>query len=203
MLHHRRRLYFIDRFQARVIFMQWGYLALFIAAQGGLVFAPLGKRLEEGGLVGPEQAATATLFLDLHKTFWPALAVILVIAAAHSVIVSHRLVGPLVRVRHVLRSLCAGERPRRVTFRTKDYLTEEAILLENLSHKLLEREERDAARWGEVRELIEGLEVAYRTDRRDVCGPILEELKRQCAGGSASTWVDAPADTESPSSIEA
>lgn len=183
--------------------MQWGYLALFIAAQGILVFAPLGKRLEEGGLVGPEQAATATLFLELHKTFWPALAIILLIAGVHSVFVSHRLVGPLVRVRHVLRSLCAGERPKHVAFRTKDYLTEEAVLLENLSHRLLEEEQRNATRWEETRELVEGLEVAFGTDRLDVCTPIIEELKRKCAGAPSPAWTDATADSESNSSVEA
>lgn len=170
--------------------MQWAYLALFICAQGFLVFRPLTKRLDEGGLVGGEQVATARLFLELHQSFWPALFVILVIAAAHSVFVSHRLVGPLVRIRHVLRALRDGERPDKVAFRTKDYLTEEASLLEDLSHTLREQEDADRAHWSEVKELVLGLEVAMESERLDVCGAIVVQLKKECE--SASVRAESP-----------
>ena len=189
MLDRRRRRYLIDRFQGRIILMQITYLVVFLFVQALLVFGPLTRKLEEGGMVGREQLATATLFLEIHKTFWPVLIVLLLVAAVHSTIVSHRLVGPLVRVRHVLRALRDGERPKRVKFRDKDYLTEEASLLEELSGALRSKEQAEAERWDRVREWSVELEAAVRNERFEQCGGLIAQIRTAC-GEPTSTDAD-------------
>ena len=184
MFDRRRRRYLVDRFQARIVLMQWAYLAVFVIAQGFLVFRPLAQKLKTDGVVGAEQAATASLFLELHQTFWPALFLILFIAGVHFVLVSHRLVGPLVRIRSVLGALRDGERPKTVKLRDKDYLTDEAKLLEELSASLRQKEDAAGESWESVQEVVDDLQVAAENERWDLVTPLLRRLE-EIAGENA------------------
>lgn len=102
-----------------------------------LVFAPSMLGLLAGGTVESLEPA-ATEFLILHRRIWPAVVVVLFGMFAYTIVVSHRIAGPVYRINEVLRKMIRGEFPARVTFRKGDYFQETADLLETLSKTLSE-----------------------------------------------------------------
>lgn len=103
-----------------------------------LVFAPSMFGLLTGETLESLEPA-ATEFLILHHRIWPAVVIVLVGMFAYTIVLSHRIAGPVYRINDVLRKMIGREFPGTVTFRTGDYFQETAKLLETLSKTLVER----------------------------------------------------------------
>jgi len=103
-----------------------GYLCAFSMIVTVLFLAPL--ILELGSLVGPtiEKQQAAVQLLYLHARILPTFVVALAVFAVHGLFFSHRIAGPLYRFKQIFRSVAAGEVPRGVHLRDKDYLRPEA-----------------------------------------------------------------------------
>ena len=102
---YRRRRILIDAFQYRLLLANLVYSGTIV-----LVFA----------LVEP------------YARLWPALFIVLVLLAFHSVLLTHRIAGPLYRFRSVLRAVAEGDLSVLVRIRPTDYLTREADLLNEM-----------------------------------------------------------------------
>jgi len=100
-----------------------------------LVFAPSMLGLLAGETIESLEPA-ANEFLILHHRIWPAVVVVLLGMFAYTIVVSHRIAGPVYRINDVLRKMIGGEFPDRVTFRKGDYFLETAELLQALSNML-------------------------------------------------------------------
>lgn len=133
---NRRKPRLVDsRFQ---LGLAWRLLLVFLLFfLGGivLVFAPSMIALFTGESLEALEPAAAE-FLVLHKRVWPAVLFVLVGLAGYTLLVSHRIAGPVYRINDVLRKMLDGEFPRKVTFRRGDYFGETAELLERLARKL-------------------------------------------------------------------
>ena len=55
-----------------------------------------------------EKTAAARVLLELHKSVWPALGLVVVILGAASIYVTHRIAGPVFRFKRDLLEVCAG-----------------------------------------------------------------------------------------------
>jgi hypothetical protein len=133
---NRRRSRLVDsRFQ---LGLAWRMLLVFLLFFFGgvvLVFAPSMIALFTGeSLEALEPAAVE--FLVLHKRVWPAVLFVLVGLAVYTVLLSHRIAGPVYRINSVLRKMLDGEFPPTIAFRRGDYFGDTAQLLERLSRKL-------------------------------------------------------------------
>ncbi len=120
----RRRKFLIRPwYQLRIA----GTIFLFIAAYslllGFLIFYPLHQEL--GMAASPEDRLwVARQVLELHKRFWPSVLVVAVLVAAHSIFVTHRIVGPTQRIRCVLEALTLGQYETQIHLRRSDRLKE-------------------------------------------------------------------------------
>ncbi len=113
-----------------LVFLLFFFLGIF------LVFAPSMVGLFTGESLETLEPA-ANEFLILHQRIWPAVVIVLLGMFAYTIVVSHRIAGPIYRINDVLRSMIRGELPHTVTFRKGDYFQETAELLQTLADTLV------------------------------------------------------------------
>jgi hypothetical protein len=138
-----RRKYLICGFQYRLVAGSFLYMVAIVLIFLAAVFRPLIGTLEHGGA----QSEAARLLLAFNETVWVALPIMLAICATHSVLLSHRVAGPLHRFKREFRTLGRGDFSRRVSIRASDYLTEEVEAMGVASRvRDIRTEHREAAK---------------------------------------------------------
>jgi hypothetical protein len=99
-----------------------GYVVLFFLVVSLALFTPLMVHLAYEDFHSNEALHSANLLLYLHKHFWPAALLALVIIVFHSLRVSHRIAGPLYRFNAIFATLQQGILPKPAHLRHGDYL---------------------------------------------------------------------------------
>ena len=122
----------IDGLQYRLLGINLLYFLTVLLILAAFLFTPLVLQLRDGTtLSAVAQQEVASQFLTLHKRIWPALLITLGLLSVHSILVSHRIAGPLYQFRRILEALRDGDLTVRATIRSNDYLgKEEAIINE-------------------------------------------------------------------------
>jgi len=124
----RRRRFIVPGFQSRFIATQlvWWAVGLFVFAAALLIPAAAALQVSE-----PDRRQhAAETFLLLHQYLWPALALLFTVATAVTVHMSHRIAGPLYRLRRVCEQVGSGDLTVHARVRQGDYLVEEAAAFE-------------------------------------------------------------------------
>lgn len=121
----RRRQLLVDSFQTRLLVVTLAYLGVALITFAAALFVPLMLELDSNSTSWDQKMLASSQFLALHARLWPAMAVLFVLVAAHVIVVSHRVAGPLYQFRKVFRAVTQGELGRRVAIRKNDYLTKE------------------------------------------------------------------------------
>ncbi len=117
-----RRQFIVDRrFQYEMMIRAGVYAVGGMAILCVGIFYPLIRDL----LSGKENVDASTAMLYLHEHFWPVAVLCLVLALLTSVHITHRIAGPLYRIKRQLERLGKGEIPAETTTRKRDYLKEE------------------------------------------------------------------------------
>lgn len=158
-----RRRIFISDLQYRLLVVNLLYFCAIVLIFAAVVFLPLMVQLRSGSMASPAEAEqVATEFLFLHARLWPALLLVLGLLALHSVIVSHRLAGPLYRFRRVLETVAEGDLSVRAKIRRNDYLTNEVAVINEMIEALAKRiaciEEQSTAMRAAVNDLMRARE---------------------------------------------
>ena len=137
-------------------FIYFGVILMTFAAA---LFLPTMVELSDAASSWDQKQRASTQFLTLHARLWPAVLVLFTLLAVHSVVVSHRIAGPLYKFCKVFRSVAEGDLSMRVAIRKNDYLTKEVddinrmitVLRERIDH--YSRVSRNATQaFGELRE---------------------------------------------------
>ena len=128
---YKRRQILVDRFQYRLVLINLLYFLTILLIFSAALFLPLIIQLESSTPLS-EQEAVAIQFLALHARVWPALLLAFLLLAIHSIIVSHRIAGPLLRFRNTFRAIGTGDLSMRETIRKHDYLGHEADILNEM-----------------------------------------------------------------------
>ena len=118
-MREERQKVWIHAFQTRIFIRVCAYGLVCLVTLWNLLFVC--RLLLEGPGDLPEQ------YVRFMKEYYPPLLIFLLllpVAAWDAVKVSHRVVGPLVRIRHGLQQLAAGQPVQPVRFREGDYLLE-------------------------------------------------------------------------------
>jgi len=144
----RRRHFLVGGLQYRMLALSLGHLVVFAVLVSVALFAPLMIQLENPGLEPEVQRRIATEFLYLHSRFWPTLGLIFLCLGCHSVLVTHRIAGPLIGFRRVLASVGVGDLSVRARMRRHDYLAQEEAAINAMIGGLRERMERVQEEYG-------------------------------------------------------
>jgi len=146
-------------------------VALSAAAIGPTVVALL--RYPESFAATPQRAVTAaTELFFFEERLWPLAIVLIILFGLHSIYMSHRVYGPLVRVRAEADRVAEGDLSRRVVFRRGDQLSD----LEDAMNDMIEATD--------VR--VAAVQRAART-----CSARLRRLHESQFTGSPATRLDA------------
>ena len=107
---YRRRRIVVDGLQYRLLAINLLYFLVILLILAAFLFTPLVLKLRDGTtlLSAAEQQEVASQFLTLHKRIWPALLITFGLLSVHSILVSHRIAGPLYQFRRILKGLRDG-----------------------------------------------------------------------------------------------
>jgi hypothetical protein len=119
MSDEQRTKIWVHSFQTRLTLRICAYLGIFLLVLFNLVFS---WRLWQEGPGNPVEQLGR--MLRDYLPFWICLAVLVPVIAWDAIRFTHRLVGPLVRIRQTVQDLAKGEAVRPIKLRDNDYLTE-------------------------------------------------------------------------------
>ena len=126
----RRRNFFVNRkLQSWMLRLALLYVLSFATVISVSLFLPLILSLFSAEASSEEAAASAVQFLYLHSHFWPAAILALLAIGFHSIFSSHKIAGPLYRMKLNLESLKQGTIPEPIRLRRGDALQDEIKLL--------------------------------------------------------------------------
>ena len=136
----RRKIVLQPAYQIRVAVTILMFVVAYSLLLGFLIFYPLFEQFN--AMASPqEQVWIAREVIDLHKRFWPSVAVVGILVAFQSIFVTHRLVGPAFHIQRILGEFAAGRYATRVVLRRRDRLKELEAAVNALGEVLFQREE--------------------------------------------------------------
>ena len=139
---YKRSKLVIDNLQYRLLIVGIIYFSIVVIIFACGVFVPVIIQLEKAGISSREVQSAAHQFLVLHERVWPPLGFAFVLLVVHSVLVSHRIAGPLFRIRAVLESVGGGDLSGKITLRKNDYLKTDADTVNTMIDSLREKIDR-------------------------------------------------------------
>lgn len=117
-------------------------IAIFLST--GSIFLPsiLGMMTETRAekLIVPAQE-----FLILHKRIWPMILIFIIGIVVYTILLTHRIVGPIYRLNRELRNMIEGKYSENIALRKKDFFKETASLVEELARTLHEKQGRSSS----------------------------------------------------------
>jgi methyl-accepting chemotaxis protein len=118
----KRRKYFIDRqFQTKYIILTILMLVIYTFLFVVILMFPYIVPLSFDAPL-EEQAEAARMLLTLHKSIWPALGAVILIMSSVSILVTHKIAGPVYRFKKVLAEISGGNLDISIKLRDKDDL---------------------------------------------------------------------------------
>jgi methyl-accepting chemotaxis protein len=129
---HRRRRFLILNFQYQLLAVSVLYFLSILLIFVGILFIPSMIQLGSSPLSGKEALEAANQFLSLHSSVWPGILVVFVLLIIHSILVSHRIAGPLYRFRTFFSDIANGQLGKQVRIRKNDYLQEDAQMINEM-----------------------------------------------------------------------
>lgn len=118
----QRRKLLLDPLQLRLLVVELLHVGFLLLALAAAIFGPLILELLAGSSTLSQRELAADQFLALHSRLWLAVPIVVVMIILHAMIVSHRIVGPLYRMRQLQRKLQRGDLSVRARLRRNDYL---------------------------------------------------------------------------------
>jgi methyl-accepting chemotaxis protein len=153
----KRKRILIESLQYRLLAIHFIYFIVILLIFAGTLFLPIILELRSGTLSVIEQGEVAGIFLSLHARVWPAMLVVFILLALHSVLISHRIAGPLYRFRNIFKTVAEGDLSVRANLRKADYLGKESDSLNEMIAGLRTKFAGIQKHSAEVREAILGL----------------------------------------------
>ena len=135
MLKLTKKKYFIEkRLQTKYALLTIILLLIYSLIFAFILFVPYIFELETGAGL-EEKAAAARMLLELHKTVWPAIGLVITILGCASIYLTNRFAGPVYRFKRDLSEVCAGNLDISFKLRRRDDLKD---LAESLNKVIAE-----------------------------------------------------------------
>lgn len=132
----KRRRLLVDRFQYRLIGISMIHFGLVLAVFLLAMLLPLMLKLDDPSTTYLERQRAADVILFFNEQLWLPLAAMFLLLTVHSLLVSHRIAGPLYRFRTVFKAVAEGDLSMRATIRKHDYLHAHARALNEMIEAL-------------------------------------------------------------------
>jgi methyl-accepting chemotaxis protein len=163
----RRRQYIVDSFQRRLVVINLVYFFTIVLAFIGVLLVPVLLELSDATLGWERQQEAANQFLSIHTRLWPAVLILFLLLSVHSILVSHRIAGPLYRFRRIFDDVQKGDLSTRVVLRQGDYLTKEAEGINAMLSSLSNRFERIQATCEELQSSIAEIRKTFPLEEKE------------------------------------
>jgi methyl-accepting chemotaxis protein len=179
-INHRRIL--VDSFQVRIVGVAVLHFLLVILIFSVALFAPSIMVLKTGAISLPHVQNAAHEFLILNTRVWAPLIGAFMLLVLHNLLVTHRIAGPLFRLRRYLEAVGGGDLSAPIRFRKGDYLQKEAEVASRMVASL-------RTRISAVEDRLDRLNEAWMDVRTSLGDDIADELERkldaldECFGG--------------------
>jgi len=121
-----RKQFVVDTIQYRLLGVSLLYFVAVILVFTGVLFIPLMIEMSRDSLSSPVVREAAQKFLVLHTRIWSPVLILIGLLVIHNIIISHRIAGPLLRIRSELKKIGDGNLFVQVKLRKNDYLDKEA-----------------------------------------------------------------------------
>ena len=136
----RRRFSVVNRsLQYRFLAMVLSYCIITAAFLAAFLFMPDINDMNNEDLSIEVRAAAAKRIFTLHSRVWPTVIALVCILNIHSFRAFHRVAGPLYRFRWAFAKIVKGDLNFRVKLRSKDYLVQEADMVNEMIEVLAEK----------------------------------------------------------------
>ncbi|MCZ6765438.1 MAG: hypothetical protein O7D32_00760, partial [bacterium] len=126
----------INPFQYRLVALHLLQFGAVVAIMLAALYIPLIMEFDRSGLSVHQKAALTNRFLELNSLLFPAMWILAGFVGAYSIVISHRIAGPIFRIRTVLQNLATGNLSGNLKLRDKDYLIKEAEVVNVLIDSL-------------------------------------------------------------------
>jgi methyl-accepting chemotaxis protein len=170
---YRRRL-IVGKFPNRFSGTNVNFFLLLFLVFGAVLFGPLMISMEsdhEAAVLSQGQAAT--YFLQLQKVVWPAVVILFGLLFVATVIFTHRIAGPLYRLRNVLKVVGEGNLTVRASIRKYDYLHQEVDCINEMIDSLRTKVRDIEAQYREAQaSMLELNSAAQNSDAQDTARQI-------------------------------
>lgn len=174
----RRNKVLVGRLQCRFVGFLLGYFVLLMTTLVGVLVIPpaIDLSLHENDFSIASSAATQLLYL--HNRLWPAMVAILVLFLVHAVLFSHRVAGPLVRLRRIFREIGHGDLSQTIRIRKRDHLHLEVEAINGMVGDLRTLVGEVRAAEGDARAAAARLESVTGSGRSDDLAELVFALDR-------------------------
>lgn len=178
----RKKIMVKPAYQARLAFNFFIAIIVYSAILGVVIFYPLYQEMSMAS-TPEEQSLISSVVLYLHKSFWPGLILVALLAAMQSIFSSHRLVGPMFRFEKMVQELISGNYSLRIKIRKRDQFKEMEGYLNRLAENLEAAKTRDDQFYHDARIKIETIKAmleaegaAYPSDVKRLAQDLIYEL---------------------------
>jgi methyl-accepting chemotaxis protein len=133
----KRRIYYIEKkFQTKYILLTIFLLLTYTFAFTIIIFSPYIFTLYFDFYSLSEKAEAAKTLLILHNTVWPGIAGIILLFGALSIFITHKIAGPLYRLKKTISEITKGNLDVKVRLRKRDDLKDLAEHVNMLADEL-------------------------------------------------------------------
>ncbi len=136
MRHNRRSTYLLkNKIQVKYALLTVALLLIYTIVLLAAVFVPQMWLLASESRPFPERVEAANAFLLIHSYLWPILAVVVILFGGVTILVTHRLAGPLFVIHRMISRLLEGDLSARVKLRKEDDLHDLELVVNRLAEK--------------------------------------------------------------------
>ncbi|MCZ6794811.1 MAG: methyl-accepting chemotaxis protein [Planctomycetota bacterium] len=172
-----RRRILIDGLQYRMLVASLVYCLVVATVLGACVFGPMLAELRGAPTYSEERVEMANAFLYLSTRLLTFGLLLLALLGFHSVLLSHRIAGPLYRFRQGFKAVARGDLSTRVRIRKNDYLQKEAAGIHEMFDSLKRKVNAIAARSEDVARLLPELAAEVGPEGREKTERLQESVR--------------------------
>lgn len=167
---NRRRKLLIDGSQRQLLGVYFvHFMVILVVFFAAMVFI-FNQQVIRSGLSIDEKQEFATLMSSFTYRFWPAMWVLFLLMVLHAIYITHKIAGPLYRIRSVLGFVATGNLTARVKLRRGDYLGRDAAAvndaIDEMDRRVGRMQEECTAAGDALDRLVESIEGGSRSDAR-------------------------------------
>lgn len=158
----RRRKFIVNRFQNRLLLVYLVHFGAVTFISLGIFLAVVMARLDNTSLSLAQRQEVGKLLHGFSWQLWPTFTAILIALVLHSTLVTHRVAGPLFKLRDALKRIGEGDLSQHIRLRRTDYLREEAevvnAMTDTLRRKFAAVKDEQAALESALKEMGQAIE---------------------------------------------